>query len=525
MGEAAGASVSEQEAFDARYQLATQAELAVPQETDDGRKVIWKPQNGSQTDFMACPLFEVLYHGTRGPGKTDALLMSFCQYVNRGYGRSWRGIIFRQTYPQLADVVAKSEKWFRQIFPNARFNRSRMEWEWPAGEMLAFRHILRPEDYWNYHGHEYPFIGFEELTNWSDDACYTSMFACCRSSNPKVPRVVRATTNPYGVGHNWVRQRFGLHGKWWETVMTMNPTDSQGRPEPPRCAIHGHIDENKILLTADPNYKRTITAAATNEGMADAWLHGSWDVVAGGMFDDVWNPEFNCVPEFEIPSSWGIDRSFDWGSSRPFSVGWWAESDGSDLVLPSGAVMATVRGDLFRVYEWYGWNKRPNEGLRLLATEVAKGIVEREVGWKLRTTRRCRVRAGPADSSIFSSEHGTTIAQDMSQRVRLGKLSYPGVDWLAADKRPGSRKSGWEQMRTMIKAARAEPGLPRERPGLFVVESRCAQFLRTVPSLPRDDKDLDDVDTNAEDHIGDEVRYRVRFRGSEVRTSLTTGMY
>lgn len=519
-------TADQQAEFNKRLHDARKEESLPLAKTADGKEIAWAPQEGSQTHFMRCMLFEVLYHGTRGPGKTDALLMAFAQFVGKGFGRAWRGIIFRQTYPQLADVQAKSEKWFRQIFPGAAFNRSKMQWEWPTGEMLLFRHMGRPEDYWNYHGHEYPFIGFEELTNWPTDECFRSMFACCRSSNPDVPRMVRATTNPYGVGHNWVKQRYRLHGQWWKTTMVLDGVDNEGREEPARCAIHGHIDENKILTKADPKYKQTITAAASNDSMANAWLNGSWDQIAGGMFDDVWDQQRNVVPELVVPPQWRIDRSFDWGSSRPFSVGWWAQSDGSDVQLrDSGKWVSTVPGDLFRIREWYGWTGRPNEGKRMLAVDIAQGIVERELLWGWRNGDLRRVKAGPADSSIFTVENGVCIAMDMSQPVRIDGVVHKGVSWTSADKRPGSRKLGWEMMRKLIRNAQPNPHGPRELPGLFVIEGQCLQFLRTVLSLPRDEKDLDDVDTDAEDHIGDETRYRVRSVGTQARGGTTVGMY
>ena len=516
---------ADQEAYDIQLEIARAAEVAPKMRFVDGKPVIWAPQEGSQVYFMECPFFEVLYHGTRGPGKTDALLMTYAQHVDKGYGRAWRGIVFRQTYPQLADVQAKSEKWFRLMFPNARFNRGGMRWEWPAGEMLLLRHMARPEDYWNYHGHEYPFIAFEELTNWPTDECFRKMFSCCRSSTKAVPRMVRGTTNPYGIGHNWVKDRYKLHGQWWKTIIQEKPLDILGKPERSRCAVHGHIDENKILMEADPEYKQAITAAATNQAMASAWLDGSWDFVAGGMFDDVWDQQRNVVPTFKIPSSWRLDRAFDWGSSRPFSVGWWAQSDGSDLALDDGRVVSTVRGDLFRVREWYGWTGRPNEGKRMLAVDVAKGIVERELMWGWRTHDKCRVKAGPADSAIFTVENGVCIAHDMGSPVRLDGQVYKGVTWVPADKRPGSRKMGWEMMRKLIRNAQPNPEGPRELPGLFVIERECQQFLRTVLSLPRDEKDMDDVDTDAEDHIGDETRYRVRTMGAGARSGSAVGMY
>ena len=519
--------------FDRLLLAATAKEDAKPttERYVDGKLVIWEPQAGSQVDFLKCPLFECLYSGTRGPGKTDALLMDYAQHVGKGHGEAWRGIIFRETHKQLADLVAKSLRWFRRIFPSAVFLRSKpMRWEFEDGEVLFMSYIKTPDDYWNYHGHEYPWIAFEELTNWKDDKCYKSMFSCCRSSTPGVPRRIRATTNPYGKGHSWVKERFRLHGEWWKPIVITDSLDMNGDVEPPRVALHGHIDENKILLAADPNYKQRISASAQNKAMADAWLNGSWKLLAGGMFSDVWDGNRNSVPYFEVPATWRIDRAFDWGSSAPFSVGWYALSDGSDLTFPDGRCCSTVRGDLFRIREWYGWNGRANEGLRMLAVEVASGIVERELlwGWRKRGERRYqRVKPGPADSSIYTTEptSNRSIGYDMEQPVRIEGEVFEGVAWTRADKSAGSRKSGWEECRAMIRAAHGEPGLPREKPGFFVVGSECPQFLRTVLTLPRDEKDLDDVQTDAEDHCGDEVRYRVRSTGAAVKTGRTVGNY
>lgn len=516
-------TVDEQAEFEKRYQSAVVEENKVPARELNGRRVIWSPQDGSQVAFMQCPIFECLFHGTRGNGKTDSLLMAFAQFVGKGFGSAWRGVIFRQTYPQLADIQAKSEKWFRQIFPDAKFNRAKMMWEWPTGEVLLFRHMAKYADYWNYHGHEYPFIGWEELTAWANDECFKAMMACCRSSTPGVPRMIRATTNPYGIGHNWVKRRYRLSsGRWTKTVVIRDAVDIKGRPEPDRCSLYGHVRQNLILLQADPDYAETITASAINPAMADAWLDGSWDIIAGGMFDDVWVPDHNVVPRFNIPVQWRIDRSFDWGSSKPFSVGWWAESDGSDVVMHDGSWRSTVRGDLFRIKEWYGWTGQDNQGLKMLAVDVAAGIVERELLWGLKDY----TKAGPADSSIYDVENGVSIARDMEKPIRVAGKIYRGVHWTRADKRPGSRKTGWEMMRKMMKWGHPNAdNTPREHPGLFVVGEECDQWLRTVLSLPRDEKNMDDVDTKAEDHAGDESRYRVRASGTLIEQHTTTGMF
>lgn len=462
-------------------------------------QVVWAPQAGSQTEFLRNPLFEVLYEGTRGPGKTDALLMDFAKDTGRGFGESWRGILFRKTHRELGDVIAKASKWFPRMSNAPTFNISDSTWTWPTGEKLLLRHIMRTSDYDSYHGHEYPWIGFEELTTWPTPDCFTVMQSCCRSSNPEVARRarVRSTTNPYGIGHNWVKARYRLPGMRNRPILDSVSRD--GFPEPPRMAIHGHISENRILLDADPNYISRIRAAARNDAELAAWIDGSWDIVAGGMFDDVWKPKWNLLPDFPahaIPKGWRIDRSFDWGSSKPFSVGWWAESNGEPIKLADGRVIGAVRGDLIRWAEWYGWTGKRNEGVKMLARDIALGILDREEDMGLKG----RVRPGPADSAIWGEENGVSIERDMRQA---------GVSWEKSEKGPGSRVQGWQAIREMLgHAAPMREGEPREKPGFFVCR-RCVQFQETFPVLSRDERNPDDVDTDAEDHIGDETRYRV----------------
>lgn len=466
---------------------------------------VWTPQAGSQELFLSCPIFECLYEGTRGPGKTDALLMDYLQHVGTGLGPDWRGILFRRSHPELADVIAKANKWFRRIFPGAEYNKVEKTWTFPDGEQLLLRHIKTVDDYWNYHGHAYPWIAWEELTNWADDGAYRKMMSCSRSSNPKVPRKYRATANPYGVGHNWVKRRFRLPGH--RGIVIRDARDSEGELEPPRVAIHGHIMENRILLDADPQYISRLRAAARNPSELKAWLKGDWDIVAGGMLDDVWNPKRHVLDPFPIPSTWRVDRSFDWGSSRPFSVGWWAESDGTTVELPNGRKMATTRGDLFRIAEWYGADpKEPNTGLRMTAANIALGIKEREAKMLQSGLIKRLVSPGPADNAIWDAEPGVpSIAADMQAK---------GVHWERSDKSPGSRKQGWLQMRKLLEDAQRP--VPREQPGMFIFRN-CHHWLDLVPVLPRDDHDLDDVDTDAEDHLGDETRYRVRAARKNVR--------
>jgi hypothetical protein len=434
--------------------------------------------------------------------------MDFAQHVGLGWGSDWRGILFRQTYPQLADVIAKTRKWIPRIFPRARFNEQSTTWKWPDGEELLLRHMKVSSDYNKYHGHEYPWIGWEELTTWPSGDCYHVMKSTNRSSREGIPRKYRATCNPYGSGHNWVKAHFvdpspagvpfvaersNIVAIAAEFGLEVEASDNLQT-----VTIHGHYSENRTLMKAQADYPAVIAASASNPEQAKAWLNDDWDVVAGGMFDDVWNRKRHVLPTFTVPKSWRIDRSYDWGSTRPFSVGWWAEANGESVLIPdnNGGTrrFCPPRGSLVRIAEWYGWDgKTPNVGLKLTDTTIGKGIVERERQLGIFG----RVTPGPADSSIFSADPGHTSPADA--------MAKEGAVFIEADKSPGSRKRGWEAGRRMLEeSAKERP----EGPGVWIMD-RCLQFIRTVPTLPRDDKDPDDVDTDSEDHTADEWRYRM----------------
>lgn len=490
---------------------------------DDGNEInaLWAPLPGSQELWMAAPELEVLYEGTRGPGKTLSLLMDFMQHVGQGYGAAWRGILFRRTYPELSDVIVMSKRWFKRLVPDAFYNEIKYTWEFPDGERLSFRPFPDASSYYAYHGHSYPWVGWEEMTTWPDASCFKSMFSCVRSDVKGIPLKVRGTTNPYGIGHNWVRARYQLlnwpiKGKILGPLIT-GAVDDKGEAEPPRRAIHGFLKENLILMKVDPAYVSRLRASARNAAELAAWIDGSWDIAAGGMFDDVWS---DCrstivVPKFEVPPGWRIDRAYDHGSTKPWSCGYYATSDGTDLELPNGQVLATLRGDLFRVGEVYGWTGKENEGKRMPVADIKKLLIKYEIdqGWRDRDATWCRVKRGPADTQIFNPrDDGTpSIADDFEKPVIVEGVRFPGIVWERADKGPGSREQGWEQARKRLKATKRPEGGYREQPGLFICDN-CTQWIRTVPTLPRDEKNLDDIDDESEDHIGDEMRYRLRFK-------------
>jgi len=443
------------------------------------------PLPGSQMLFLECPVFEALYHGNRGPGKTITLLMDFARDVGKGYGSSWRGILFRRHFKDLDDVVKKMEEFFPKMFPGWKFLRSKSEYMamWPTGEALLIRHIRDEDDYADYHGHEYPWQGWEELTQWPDDKVFKLMQSCCRSAQPGIPSRVRATTNPSGIGHSWVKKRYDLP-----------QSDGQVLKLPgqmPRVAIRGSLRENFLLLSIQPHYEIIIQNAAKNPAQAKAWIEGDWNVTSGGMFDDLWDHKYHVIPSIsvsDIPHSWTITRAYDHGQSHPFSVGWWLESSGEGIIV-DGVTIGNVRGDLILWMEWYGTTGEENTGIRMAASKIAQGILDREDDAGVRG----RVLDGPADTEIY-----TKVATGTG-RGPSDDMEDVGVTWERADKSRGSRKRGWEKLRTLMSNAIPGKDGTRELPGLFICKNN-KHWLELAPSVPRSEADQDEIPANYEDH-------------------------
>ena len=287
-------------------------------------------------------------------------------------------------------------------------------------------------------------------------------------------------------------------------------------------AIFSDIRENKIFMEADPTYLDGLKQDAQSEAQYRAWVYGDWNIVAGGMFDDVWNQRVHWVNPFDIPAGWKIDRSFDYGDTRPFSLGYWAQSDGSDVKVRSGKWAPTVRGDLFRIGEVYGWNGQPNVGCRATSPEIAEMALE----FELRNGIYQRCVAGPADTNIFMNYDGKgSIAAEMAKPIRRPNgREYRGITFTAAAKQGQfGRVNGWAMVRKAMKNSLVQNGKPRERPGLFIF-SNCEHWARTVPVLPRSEKNPDDIDTTAEDHPADETRYRIVNVGSGFTVGTTVGV-
>lgn len=525
---------------------------------------VWTPLKGTSQEaafYSNCD--HTLYTGTRGPGKTDTQLMKFRKNVGQGYGPAWRGIILDREYKNLDDLILKSKRWFPMFDDGARFlsSTSQLKWVWPTGEELLFRSAEKTDDYWAYHGHEYPFIGWNELTKYPNLDLYDMFMSTNRTSfvpedNPVYidrelyrdygvfivvsprhrnaePRLlpelkleVFSTTNPYGPGHNAVRRRFidpAPYGKVVKTeVKVIDPrTQSERVITKRQVALFGSYIENKYL-TAE--YIATLHQEK-DENRKKAWLSGSWDIVAGGAFDDVWNKNVHVIPRFVIPKSWLLDRCYDDGSSHPFYVGWFAESDGTEADVLDAATGEWLKfcppaKSLILFNEWYGAELdeatgQPaigtNKGLKMPVRKIAQGILHREEALTLNGWILNKIAPGPADNRIRQ-------VVDKELQTTEDIMKKEGVYWESSDKSPGSRIVGMQLLRDRFDAA-----ITNETPAIYFME-HCIAATSIIPVLPRDKKKIDDVDTTAEDHPYDAIRYRVLKSSNRYATSFDIEM-
>jgi hypothetical protein len=508
----------------------------------DGNEVIWAPIPGSSQELAMDSRCDItLYTGTRGPGKTDAQLMKFRRYVGQGYGSFWRGVIFDQEYKSLDDLVSKSKRWFNAFEDGAEFKEAKSDykWVWPTGEELLFRAAADEKEYFKYHGQEFPFIGWNELTKYQKLELFDMMMSCNRSSyvphingfigsprkeivdgrevpvNPDtgrlpkpIPLITFATTNPFGIGHNAVKQRFIDPAPYGTVLRTptriYNPRTKEDEDVVrTQVTLFGGWRENPFL---DPKYI-AVLKSVKDPNMRKAWDEGDWDIVSGGPFDDVWRSDVHVLERFAIPASWRVDCSYDWGSSQPASYGVWAEADGTEATLHDGRTWAPPAGTLIQIAEVYVAGALGiNQGLKWSSRTQARTFLALNKQLQVEGWISGRVHSGPADNSIRN-----VIDKDTDTIEK--KMQDEGLYFELSNKSPGSRIVGLELMRDRLQAS-----IDQEGPGLYFMRN-CVASIKTIPAVPRDPVKINDVDTKAEDHAYDMCRYRVLAASNRTATT------
>lgn len=428
---------------------------------------MWIPHAGAQEEFCSRSEFESLYGGAAGPGKTDCLIALATRYIEFP---DYKGILFRRTFPQLQEIIDRC--WQRYPSLGGVYRSTEHRWYFPSGATIALSHMQHEADMYNHQGKEYQFIGFDELTQFLLSQ-YLYLFSRARSTNPQIPSRIRSTTNPGGVGHQWVKERFVINTDPGKTFV-----DSQTGLS--RVFIPGKIEDNPTLFESDPGYVARLEALPEVEKMR--LRHGIWDAFEGQVFSEL-SMRTHGVQPFDIPPEWERFMVMDWGFAKPFSCGWYTMD---------------YDGRLYRYREWYGCKEdEADKGLKLQAYEVARGILDREKGEKM----RFRI----ADPSIWNlmpdtrrnEVRGSSVYEDMMNE---------GVFFMKAD---NDRIQGKLQVHKRFKLdeeINKETGEVTDSANFFVFTNH-KHFWRTLPEIREDAKNPDDVDTDQEDHIYDEVRY------------------
>lgn len=436
------------------------------------QQILWSPQPGPQTALLECPIFEVFYGGARGGGKTESSIGDWLQHSSE-YGEAAIGIFVRRKFKQLAEVIART----KQLFPKlgGRYNEQKAEWRMANGARLKFVYLERDSDAEEYQGHNYTRVYVEEVTNFPSPSPIDKLRATLRSGSG-VPVGMRLTGNPGGPGHNWVKKRYidpcktGFKVIAEECEIEIDGVKQTVKLE--RVFIPSKLGDNVLLIRNDPTYVLRLRQSGS-EQLVKAWLEGNWDIVDGAFFDE-FDENLHVKPSSIILSATPQTirfRAFDWGSARPFSVGWYAICDGlwpRENPLPHGA--------LFKYREWYG-AKGPNIGLKMTATEVQNELLK----WE----ENERIRYAVADPSIFIRNGGPSIAESMAK-----------CRWRRADNK---RQPGWEAIRQRLVGI---DGVP-----MLYFSDQCEDTIRTLPTLQHEEKNPEDLDTDAEDHAADELRY------------------
>jgi hypothetical protein len=429
----------------------------------------WKAQKGPQAEAIAATWArELFFGGARGGGKTDLLLADFLQDVPH-YESNWQGILFRRTYPELLEVIRRSQDMYAPT--GGEWYEQKKEWRWPNGACLRMAYLERTADATRYQGHQYTWIGWEELTQWPTDEGYRLLIACNRWTKASVPtKRIRSTGNPGGAGHHWVKQRFIDYAPKGY-VPYLDPETKFSR-----IFIPSRVQDNKILMAIDPGYVDALRGVGSPE-MVRAWLEGDWSVIAGAFF-----PEFtiakHVIRPITLPSHWTRFRAADWGSSSPFSVLWFAVSDGTK----TGDGHYFPPNSLICYREWYGG--KDGVGLKMPVELVAKGIKERD--------GNDHISYSVLDPSAFKQDGGPSHGETFHRN---------GVYFRPAD---NTRIQGWEQVRSRL--------IGQDDTPMVYIFSTCPELIRTLPALQHDDVKIEDVNTEGDDHAPDAFRYGLMSR-------------
>lgn len=415
--------------------------------------------NEKQKLFFKSRTKHTAYGGARGGGKSWAVRQKAKLLALRYPGI--KILIVRRTYKELTKNHINILR--PELVPKfAKYNNTEKIFTFKNGSTIDFAYCSNDGDLANLQGTEYDVIFIDEATQLTEFQI-KSIVACCRGTTP-FPKRIYYTCNPGGQGHGYIKRVF------------IDRQFNDGEYPEDYSFIQALVDDNTALMDKQPEYKRQLEALPPK--LRKAWLEGSWNIFEGQFFEDfIDDPKHykdrrytHVIEPFEIPPNWNIYRSYDFGYGKPFSLGWWA-------VDPDGCI--------YRIMEFYGWNGEPNEGLKWTPDQQFKKIREIE------TTHRWlkgRNITGPADPSIWDGSRGESVADTAAKHQ------------IYFSKGDNNRIAGWMQMHYRFQFD--ENGYPQ-----MYIFNNCRQFIRTIPLQIYSETTPEDLDSDIEDHIADEVRY------------------
>ena len=423
------------------------------QEHVKSQEVIFKPNGGPQTEFLAASEREVFYGGARGGGKSYAMLVDPLRYCSRPHHRA---LLIRRTMPELRDLISKSQLLYSKAYPGAKWREQEKEWRFPSGAKIEFGYAENMTDVLRYQGQSYTWIGIDELPQYPSPDIYNFLRSSLRSVDKDIPVYLRATGNPGNIGSQWVKEMF-VDPAEPNSAFDIKIDTPVGVKTITRRFIPAKLQDNPYLMQTDDYY---AMLASLPDIQRKQFLDGDWDAYEDSAF-----PEFSktthVVEPFEIPKGWYKFRAADWGYSSPACVLWFAVDYNNNLWLYRELYTSKVTADIF-----------------------ARQVLELESGEY--------IQYGVLDSSTWAKrgDVGPSIAETMIQQ---------GCRWRQSDRSPKSRISGKLEIHKRLLVNDKEPGLR--------VFKNCRNLIRTMSTLPTDKKNPEDVDTNAEDHAYDALRY------------------
>ncbi len=457
-----------------------------------------------QYHALMSPAQEIFFGGAVGGGKSHLLRVASIIYSIWVPGL--QVYLFRRTYKDLMRNHIHTPGGYPELLRDLMdknlvvWNKSDNSFDFKNGSRIQLTHCQYDSDVLNYQGAQIGLLLVDESTHLSAYV-YKFLRSRVRLGGLQIPDIdveanngetvklksmfprIMSGSNPGNISHNFFKREFVVHGdRMWQA----NPEDGGMT----RQFVQSRIDDNPTLTKNDPGYKDRVRGVG-EDGMSEALLNGDWDIVCGGAVDDLWDTGVHCIDGFDIPRNWKIDRSYDYGSSAPYAVLWYAEANGEDIVV-YGKVRSYPKGTIFVIAEIYGADKN-DEGLRETPYQVARKIKEVEMS----TGIRGRVQPGPADSSIFDTDRGDSIASMMDES---------GISWYKADKKPGSRVNGLSLFRQRLRNSVVNP---YDKPGIYFFIEGTPDCRNIIATMPRDEKKPEDVDTKSNDHFWDTLRYRL----------------